>query len=202
MPKEDSTLIAIVLDRSGSMMSVREEVIGGFNKLIEDNKKEPGECLVTLAQFDDDYELIYNAIPLGDVAPLTEETYVPRAMTRLYDALGKTIDEVGIRLAAMEDDKRPSRVLMIVLTDGAENSSREYTGDRVREMIEHQRTKYQWEFAFHGCDERALQQAVALGYAVQNVKRNAGGKKGTTSALADMSIGSRSYRGGRGYSQN
>lgn len=201
MPKKDSTLIAIVLDRSGSMQSVKAEVIGGFNKLLVENQKAPGECLMTLVQFDDSIETMHEAKPISDVPPLTEETYVPRAFTRLFDAMGLTIDQVGGQLAAMEDDERPEKVLVIVLTDGRENASKEYTGDRVREMIKHQRDKYQWEFAFHGCDEQALAQARDLGYAAQNVMRNAGGKVGTASALADMTEGSIRHRRGGSYSR-
>jgi hypothetical protein len=195
MPKKDSTLMAISLDRSGSMKSVKDEVIGGFNKLLEEHKKLPGECLITLVQFDDQYELLCNAKNIQEVAPLSSETYVPRGWTRLYDAIGKTIDDVGVALAALPDDQRPEKVLVIVLTDGAENSSKEYTGERVREMIAHQRDRYQWEFAFHGCDESGLKQARNLGYPAQNVVRGAAGG----AQLQSVSSRSLSYRSGRGY---
>jgi hypothetical protein len=202
MNNAESTLVAIVLDRSGSMASVKDEVIGGFNKMLEENKQLPGKCLVTLVQFDDEYEVIYSAEPIEKVAPLNENTYQPRAFTRLYDALGKTIDDVGIKLAAMAEDERPKKIIVVVLTDGMENASKEYSGARVQTMIAHQRDKYQWEFAFHGCQEAALQQARTLGVASQNVIGFVAGKEGTSRVMGVMSQGLRSYRGGGTYSKN
>jgi uncharacterized protein YegL len=199
MPKQNSTLIAFVLDRSGSMMPMTNEVITGFNKLIEENKKLPGECLVTLAQFDDQYELNYNAKPLQEVPALTHETYRPRGWTRLYDAIGKTIDDVGQKLAALPEAERPDKVLVIIMTDGQENSSREYSGKRIHEMITHQREKYNWEFAFHGCNEAALKDAVQLGISAQTIVANAGGAIGTAQSFTHAITGSLSYRSNQGY---
>ncbi len=199
MPKQNSTLIAFVLDRSGSMGPMANEVITGFNKLVEENKKLPGECLVTLTQFDDQYELNYNAKPLAEVPELTAETYRPRGWTRLYDAIGKTIDDVGRKLAALPDSERPDKVLVIIMTDGQENSSREYSGKRINEMITHQREKYNWEFAFHGCNESALKDAAQLGIRGQTIVANAGGRVGTTQSFQQAATGSLSYRSNRGY---
>lgn len=199
--KDNSTLIAIVLDRSGSMNSVKTDVIGGFNKLIEAHKQLPGECLVTLVQFDDQYELNYNALPITEVPELSEKTYEPRGWTRLLDAIGRVINDVGAKLAAKPEHERPSKVLLVVMTDGHENSSKEFNARRVRDMIKHQRDKYSWEFAFHGCDESALNDAVGLyGFQAQNTIKNVGGSSGTQSAFRDATICSTNYRSMGSYS--
>src|SRR5512138_1904469 len=131
--------INIVLDRSGSMESIRQATIAGFNKFLAEQKQAPGEATLTLAQFDDIYEVVHRAANLNSVEPLTEKTYAPRNTTALLDAIGKTINETGGRLAAMAEDERPERVIFVIITDGLENASQEFTVERVNEMIAHQR---------------------------------------------------------------
>ena len=141
--KQNLCDITIVLDRSGSMSSVQADTIGGFNTFIKEQRKLPGECNVSLVQFDDQYEPQYAGKPVGDAPFLDEKTFQPRGMTALLDAIGRTINETGKRLGAMDDDDRPSKVLFVILTDGGENSSKEFTRAKVFEMISHQKTAYQ-----------------------------------------------------------
>jgi uncharacterized protein YegL len=194
--KQDHTFIAVVLDRSGSMSSVRADTIGGFNTFLRDQKAHPGEATLTLAQFDDQYEIVHDAKPLRDVPDLTDKTYVPRGSTALHDAIGRTIDSVGARLASMPESDRPARVIVLILTDGHENASKEYVGGRAAQMIAHQREKYAWEFVFMGANQDAALAAKSLNIAAQNAANYAATASGTRDAYGIMSNSLRSYRSG------
>lgn len=157
------TAIAIVLDRSGSMSSCRDDTIGGFNTFLQEQKDVGGTCLFTLVQFDDKYQVDYDLVPIERVEPLTITTYVPRGSTALLDAIGRTINEVGTKFANMPDNERPNKVLFVIQTDGAENASKEFTRQQVVDMIAHQRDKYSWEFIFLGADMDAIAAGGNLG---------------------------------------
>ncbi len=160
--KKDLTYIAVVLDRSGSMGGVRDDTIGGFNAFLEEQKQQPGQVLFTLVQFSDLPEVQVFSVPLAEVQPLTRATYVTQGWTALYDAIGVTIDSVGAALRALPEDQRPSKVLVMIQTDGFENKSILYDRDRIAGMIRHQREKYSWDFAFVGATESAIADAVEL----------------------------------------
>jgi len=157
-----TALIAIVLDRSGSMSPFRDDVIGGFNTLLEEQKALPGKAQLLLAQFDGQYEIVFDTVPLADVPPLTRSTFVPRAGTALLDALGRTIDDVAERLRRLPEAERPHRVLVVVFTDGEENSSRQYTPTVVKERIEACR-ECGWEFLFLGSVIAAVDESIGWG---------------------------------------
>lgn len=157
------TLIAVVLDRSGSMHRVRDATIEGLNAFITSQQQTPGCADMTLVQFDDQYEVNYECRPIEEVSPLTHETYMPRGMTALLDAIGRTIDSTGKKLAAMPENERPGKVIFVVQTDGDENCSHEYTRERVFDMIKHQREVYNWEFMFLGANQDAIASATSLG---------------------------------------
>jgi hypothetical protein len=150
--QENKTKIAMILDRSGSMSTILEDAIGGYNTFINSQKEAEGECEVSLYLFDDQYDVIYESVDISEVPELTKETFVPRGMTAMYDAVGRTIATLGETLAATPEAQRPGKVLVVILTDGDENSSTEYGAFRIREMISHQRDKYQWEFLFLGAN--------------------------------------------------
>lgn len=154
------TDITLVVDRSGSMHSVREDAEGGINAFVEQQAAETGDALLTLLQFDTEYELVHNGVPVSQVP-----TYqlVPRGGTALLDAVGRGIVETGERLAALPESERPGLVVFVVMTDGHENSSREFTRDRIREMIRHQQEKYAWQFTFLGADQDAFAEGGGLG---------------------------------------
>lgn len=167
MTNKDLTEIIFVVDRSGSMESIRDDTIGGYNTFLGEQKKVDKPCKVTYTQFDDQYEVVHNGIDIKDVPPLTAETFVPRGWTALHDAIGRTINEVGARLSVTPEHERPGKVLFVVMTDGHENSSHEFNAAQIKEMITHQQEKYQWEFIFLAANQDAVVGGTELG-----VKRN------------------------------
>lgn len=195
MTKADSSEIIIVLDRSGSMQERKEETIGGFNSFLTEQKAEPGECRFTLTQFDNEYEVVLDGVPLQEVPALTDATYVPRGFTALLDAIGKTVNVADARIAAMPEDQRPSRVLFVVLTDGMENASREFKKATVFEMVEQQKTKHKWQFVFIGTAQDQIGEAGNLGVTCRAAYD--GSKKGATREMyAGLSCQTSSFRGG------
>ena len=161
--KENLIEIVAILDRSGSMSSLIGDTIGGYNTLINEQKKEDGEANVTLALFDDKYDLIYDNVNINDVVELTESVYVPRGMTAMYDAIGRTIDSVGKRLSETDESERPSKVVVTIITDGYENSSSDYTKSQIKEMIELQESEYNWEFMFLAANMDAMEEGASFG---------------------------------------
>ena len=133
------TDITIILDRSGSMMATRDAAIEGFNALITDQKKLDGECRVSLCHFDDHFNDAdmpsYLLKPIAEVPLLTPGTYLPRGYTALHDAMGRTINEIGARLSALPEADRPENVIVVVVTDGQENASREFSAEKIRKMV-------------------------------------------------------------------
>ena len=162
------TDITVILDKSGSMEARRTDAIGGFNALVDDQKVQPGAATLSLVQFDTAYDVSFTQKAPVDVPALTMETYRPSGGTALLDAMGKTIDATGQRLAAMPPESRPGKVIVVVITDGEENSSREYTYPRVSEMICHQRDVYKWEFMFVGTNQDAIANAAMIGIDAKN----------------------------------
>jgi hypothetical protein len=160
---DERSFIAILLDRSGSMETMRDDAVAGFNAFVADQRALPGEATLLLAQFDDRYDMVYDAIPLAEVPPLTAEVFVPRGATALLDAIGRTLNDVRARLARLPADRRPSRVAVVVITDGRENSSQEFTAEMVRRMIETHRSVHGWEILFLGTSEQAIEDSRALG---------------------------------------
>ncbi len=162
--KDNLTSINVVLDRSGSMASLTQDTIGGFNTFLKEQKTVPGEALFTLAQFDHEYELVHDCVPIADVPELNTTSYVPRGSTALLDALGRTILATGIKLAAMKEEDRPSKVIFVVLTDGQENHSKEHTHAKIMEMIKHQTDAYKWQFVYLGANQDAIQAGSTMGF--------------------------------------
>jgi len=143
--------IIVITDRSSSMSSVRDEAIKGFNGFLKEQQEaDLGKCLLTYCQFNTEYEIVHNGIPIEAMKPLDHRTYQPAGMTALLDAVGRTIDAVGDRLAKTPESKRPGSITVVILTDGEENSSEEYDLDKVKAMIEHQADVYKWTFVFLG----------------------------------------------------
>ena len=145
------------------MEQLKTDVVGGVNSFIADQKKLPGEADFTLVQFDDQYELNYKNKTLKDVSDLTLDTYIPRGMTALLDAFGKTINEFGAGLASLVDSERPEKVIFVLFSDGLENSSKEFTYEKITEMVNHQREKYKWSFIFLGSNMDAIKEASKFG---------------------------------------
>ncbi len=192
----NSTLIVCILDRSGSMQDILDDAIGGFNSFLEQQKAVPGDAEITVALFDDRYELPYNLVPLHSMPNLNRETFVPRGMTALYDAIGRTIATVGSQLSATPEPKRPNKVIVLILTDGEENSSQEYSAERVQEMIKTQREVYSWEFVFVGATEKSMRNAKSIGIDSSKSIRFSADSAGTRAAYTTLSETTRSYRAG------
>ncbi|HMB89333.1 MAG TPA: vWA domain-containing protein [Rhodothermales bacterium] len=184
--RTDLTEIICIIDRSGSMQSIRSDAIGGFNAFLEGQQKHPGEGRLTLALFNHDYERVYENTPLPEVPPLTEDTYVPEGTTALLDAVGRTLVDVGKRLAATPEAERPAQVIVAILTDGLENASTDYTRERIAEMIAHQRTKYAWEFIFLAANQNAFQAAQKLSIDPADAMPFASTKVGVRAAYANL----------------
>lgn len=156
------SLVAALLDRSGSMNTIADDTRGGFDSFITKERESGGNTVVTLAQFDDRYELVYSSRPIGDVPPLMLE---PRGTTALYDAVGRLVTEIGAELAALPEDDRPGSVTVLVMTDGHENASKEWSNTAVRELIAAQERDYQWDFVFLGSNIDAVEVGADLGFA-------------------------------------
>lgn len=185
--RQDHADITIVLDRSGSMQKVRESTIAGYNSFIAEQAKLPGSASITLVQFDDEYETVYRARSCADVKPMQFHEFVPRDNTALLDAVGRTVNEVGARLAALPIADRPGKVVIVILTDGIENASREFTRERVAAMVTHQREVYAWEFVFLGANQDAIFTGASIGVPARSSLSYAADLRGTADVFASTS---------------
>jgi len=148
------TSLIVIVDRSGSMYKCQSDAEGGLNRLIEDQKKESGETELTLVEFSTDVKCLCRGMPIDEFEGYQLK---PRGWTSLLDAVGTTIDEEGERFANMSQSERPDLVLVVIVTDGQENHSREYSFSQIRKIITEQREKYSWQFTFLGADENDFQ---------------------------------------------
>jgi len=187
----DNTLthLYFLLDRSGSMHSIRTDTMGGFDAFIEEQRSTPGRGLVTLAQFDDAYAEVYVDRDLVDVPPLA---LAPRGSTALLDALGRLITTAGERLAALPEEDRPGSVVVGVMTDGQENASREWSHPQIKALIEQQTRDYGWQFLYLGADQDAIEEGSKMGFAAEKSMTYARGK--TKESLAHLSTNIGAYR--------
>ncbi len=163
--KKNLTEIVFILDRSGSMSGLEADTIGGFNSMLAKQKQEKGDALVSTVLFDNVCEVLHDRVEIGKIAPMTERDYTVRGCTALLDAIGGAIHHIGnVHKYARAEDV-PEHTLFIITTDGMENASRNYTAEKVKQMIERQKTKYGWEFLFLGANIDAVETARHFGIA-------------------------------------
>lgn len=161
--KKGLTEIVFILDRSGSMGGLENDTIGGYNSMIAKQKTEEGEALISTVLFDNETEVLHDRVPLSKIEPITEKEYYVRGSTALLDAIGGAIHHIGnIHKYARKEDV-PEKTLFIITTDGMENSSREYTYEKIKKMVEKQKEKYGWEFIFLGANIDAVSVANRFG---------------------------------------
>jgi len=191
MPNNDLVEIVLVLDRSGSMASIRDDMEGGFKTFIEEQKKAPGQAVVSLYQFDGQFETCFEEKPLAEVTGLG---LVPRGNTALHDAVGQSINLVGARLAKKDEAARPGGVVVLVITDGQENASKGFTQREVLKMVEHQSARYKWQFLYLGSDLSTAKDAANIGMISSCYTKSAAG---TRNLMTRSSQGVASYRASR-----
>ena len=196
--RRDYTHITVILDRTGSMESIRDDTIGGFNTFLKQQKAEPGKATLTLVQFDtqDPYEVIHKFKPLKDIPELTRETFVPRASTPLLDAMGRGINDLADSLKDISQGKRPTGIVIVIVTDGQENSSREFSKDQIAKMVKEKQEKAGWQFVFLSADLAAINDAIALGVRQGSAMAFDRTARGTSQAFAASARWVSEYRSG------
>lgn len=186
MTRPDLTHLYFLLDRSGSMQSIKADTEGGFAAFIEEQRKAPGECRVTLAQFDNEYDVVYADRPLAEVPPLDLQ---PRGSTALLDAIGRLVTTAGAELAALPEDQRPGTVMVAIMTDGYENASHEWTHPAIKALVEQQTNDYAWQFLYMGADQDAIEVGQSIGVAAAASVTYGRGKSKEAMTLAGAKIG-------------
>ena len=161
--KKNLTELVFILDRSGSMSGLERDTIGGFNAMIEKQKKQDGECIVSTVLFDDESRVIHDRVSLDEIRPMTEDDYLVGGCTALIDAIGGAIHHIGNVHKYARPEDVPENTIFIITTDGQENASHRYSSDKVKQMIERQKDKYGWEFLFIGANIDAVETAKRYG---------------------------------------
>jgi len=192
--KVNSTEIVVVLDRSGSMSSIKKATIDGFNEFLQGQRAVEGVCKLTLVQFDNNYEEVYKDKDILAAEPLTDATYTPRGSTALLDAIGNAIIDRKDKIRRMDADMRPTKVVFVIITDGEENASTGFTGSQIKEMIQHQEDVEKWDFMFLGANQDAV--VTARMYGITPGKAMSYGFTGqaTQAAFSSVSANLATYR--------
>lgn len=160
-----NTEIVFILDRSGSMLGLEDDTIGGYNAMLKKQQKEEGEAIVTTVLFDNNYDIIHDRTNIEEIKPLTEKEYFVRGTTALLDAVGRTISKIVNATRNTKKEYQAEKVMFVIITDGMENASSEYNYERVKAMIERQKERYNWEFIFLGANIDAVETASRFGIA-------------------------------------
>lgn len=197
--KSDYTHISIILDRSGSMDSIRDDTIGGFNRFLRDQREQPGKATLTLVQFDTEapYEVLQHFHDIQAVPELDKKTFVPRGGTPLLDAIGKGIGDLDACLNRLDEAERPARVIMVVVTDGQENSSVEYRKQDIERMVKEKMENNGWQFVYLSADLAAMCDAQALSIPRDSSMYYSHSGHGSSTAWQVLSRHSSAFRGGK-----
>ncbi len=186
--------VSVVLDRSGSMESLGSDTIGGFNTFLNDQKGGIGKCTFSMVQFDTEYEVLHTFKEIKDISDLTDRTFMPRGMTALLDAIGRAVVTAGEELSKMKEEDRPGKVLFVIITDGMENSSREYTHEKISEMIKHQEEIYKWKFVFLAANQDAILTGASIGIQCGNTLSFAATDVGVSTVYNTVSSKLKNFR--------
>ncbi|MCL2059639.1 MAG: VWA domain-containing protein [Oscillospiraceae bacterium] len=186
--------LVFILDRSGSMGGLESDTIGGFNSMLSKQQAEPGECRITTVLFDNQYEILHDRIDIKAVSPVTEREYYVRGNTALLDAVGKTINKIGAVQKNTAEVCRAEKVLFVITTDGMENASRKFSYNKIKSMIEHQKSKYGWEFVFLGANIDAVEVANRFGIDKNRAQNYHNDSEGVALNYAVVSEAVKSYR--------
>ena len=189
MPNSDLTYLVFLLDRSGSMQSIKSDIEGGFAAFIAEQREADGRCLVTLAQFSTTYDVVYRGMPVDETPPLELR---PSGGTALLDAMGRLITEVSAEIAALPEDERPGTVIVAIMTDGHENSSRDWTHPAIKALVELHTDQFDWQFLYLGADQDAIEVGARLGVKRDQSVTYSKGKSRDAMAAASSNI--RNYR--------
>ena len=189
--KKGLTELVFILDKSGSMGGLEKDTIGGYNTTLQKQKSVEGDALVTTVLFDNNYDLLHDRIDINAVSPITEREYQVGGSTALLDAIGRTIHKIGNAQKNTAEDYRAEKVMFVIITDGEENSSREYSSEKIKAQIEHQKSKYGWEFIFLGANIDAVQTAARFGIdrnRAQNYHADSEGSEVVYNAIACATV--------------
>lgn len=189
--KSENTELIFVLDRSGSMSGLEQDTIGGFNAMLEKQKLEPGEALVTTVLFNHTYQVLHNRMNISEVTAVTKDQYCVGGMTALLDAVGSAVSSV---IEHHKKEASDASVMFVIITDGMENSSREYSLDQIRHMIAYQQETYGWEFLFLGANLDAVQTAESMGIRKNRAARYHDDRKGTILNYETISVSASRFR--------
>jgi hypothetical protein len=192
MKNQTHTRLVFLLDRSGSMQSIKTDIIGGFEAFVDEQRAGEGLCTATLAQFDNEYEVVYRNIAVGQVPPLA---LFPRGSTALYDSMGKLITETAAEINGLAEADRPGTVIVGIMTDGLENASREWHRQDIKALVEQQTNDHGWEFFYMGADQDAVEVGTGLGVKAEQAITYARGKSSDAWKVASTNV--REYREAR-----
>lgn len=190
--KENYTHIVLLLDRSGSMSMIKEDMDGGIASFLKKQKLEPGTCTITAAQFDSEYEIIHRMTPINDIETIKIE---PRGVTALVDSMVRLIHEVGSDLYKLEESERPDRVLFLTITDGDENASVEFNNEDLAKLIKEQEDTYNWNFTYIGANQDAFSNSSKFGGKYSNSLNYVASPSGVTTMFSKVSDATSRFRG-------
>lgn len=200
--KKNLTEIVLIVDKSGSMNTIKNDTIGGVNSFLKSQKEEDGETTITLVLFDSDTNVVYQSIDIQSAAELTNKTYIPNGSTALYDSLGISLKLIKKRIDELSEEEKPEKVIVAVVTDGVENSSRlvnkeglrKYTKDKIFEKITKLQTDSNYIFLYLGANQDAMQVGTEMGFMSNNTVSYSADSRGITATMDSVNNYTKSFR--------
>lgn len=192
--KKGYTHISVIIDRSGSMSSTREDTVGGFNTFLKDQQEVEGTGTLTLVQFNNSYDVCENMGALEDIEEMTSKTYIPSGGTALLDAIGKTINSTEAKIKDMDEDEQPEKVIFLIITDGYENASREFSKSNISEMVKRHEEEDEWDFVFVGANIDSFSEGGGMGVRACNTSNYVADSLGTKNLYRSLSDNMTTYR--------